>query len=545
MSAVVTWLTLVALTGGGVQNAQAPATGTARIEGIVVRGDTDQPLSGALVRLVRWDGGQGRQFSPVRSGEDGRFVFEHLPEGSYALSFSAEGFVGLDLGQRRPQEAARRVVLAEGAAVTNVRMTLPRTSAIEGWVVDEFGDPVPGVAVQAARVQYAAGKHRLTPSGPSTLTTDDLGRFRIFNLPPGEYYLMALAGPFGAVPPVGGFAVTYYPGTSVPMDAQAIPVDVGRDVTGVSFQLTPAPTWSVSGAVVDEQGASVQAEVMLLPTSGGDVRALIMSRLPGSPDGRFEFRNVPAGAYVVQAYGRPVGGGNLALSPFGATPIMVEGPLDSVRVQISTGSILRGRIVFDGDGPRPTPDRVSVFPAPVNFMTGPVGGGPPRSVVAPDWTFETSNMTGSRVVRVNVGLAGWVLARVTRDGVDISDNPIHFDGSDVGGIEVTLTNRTGAVRGTVTEANAPVSEASVLVFAEDPARREFPSRYLASVRPGVDGAFTVQGLLPGEYLVLAVPPVVGGDWQDPAVLAAWEGLATRVSVGAGGAATVALRLHRR
>lgn len=529
-----------------VQSAQvpAPSADTGRIAGVVTRGDTGQPLEGAMLRLVRWDGGLGRQFPPVRSDAEGRFVVEKLPAGDYALMFSAEGFVSLEYGQRRPQEPPRRIPLSEGQHLANVQMTLPRTVAIEGRLFDEFGDPAPGMTVQIARVQYAAGKHRLMPAGTG-IPTDDLGRFRIFNLPPGEYYLVALSGPFAGADGAAGFALTYFPGTSNPQDAQAVTVGVGEDVTGVSFSLTSAPMSTITGVTTDAAGTPMQSELMLLPTSGGDVRAIIMSRIQTTPAGSFQFRNVAAGAYVLQAYGRPVGGGNLARSPFGATQVTVDGDLRDVVVKIATGATLRGRIVLDGDGPHPAPDRVHVFPAPVNFATGPVGGGPPDSVTNADWTFETKNMNGTRVVRANVGAAGWVLKQVTRDGVDITDRPIEFSGDDVNGIEVTLTNRVATVTGTVTDGNAPVSESSVLLFAEDPAKWVFPSRHLATVRPDAKGAFRVTGLPPGDYLAIAVPPVVGADWQDPAILSAYQGLATKVSVTEGSTATTALRLVRR
>ncbi len=548
VSGLSTFGLIALLMFGGVQGQQAPgaAADTGRIAGVVTRGDTGQPLEGALLRLVRWDGGLGRQFPPVRSDAEGRFVMEKLPAGEYAISFSAEGFVGLEYGQRRPQEPPRRIRLAEGQHVANIEMTLPRTVAIEGQVVDEFGDPAPGITIQIARVQFAAGKHRLMPAPGQTGTpTDDLGRFRIFNLPPGDYYLAALSGPFAGPEAAAGFALTYFPGTPNPQDAQAVTVGVGQDVTGVTLQMSPAPMSTITGVTTDDQGKPMQSELMLVPTSGGDVRAMIMSRIPTAPDGSFSFRNVAAGTYALQAFGRPVGGGNLGRAPFGATQVTVDGDLRDVVVKIAAGATLRGRIILEGDGPLPAPDRVRVFPAPVNFATGPVGGGPPDSVTMADWTFETKNMTGTRVVRANVGAAGWTLKRVTRDGVDITDRPIEFTGEDVNGIEVTLTNRVATVTGTVTDGNAPASEASVLIFAEDPANWVFPSRHLFSARPDAKGAFTAAGLPPGDYLAIAVPPVTGADWQDPATLAVYQGLATKVTVGEGGTATTALRLVRR
>ncbi len=537
-------LVLVAL----VQSPQPPAppTGTGKISGIVTRGDSKQPLDGAMVRVVRWEGGLGRQFPPSQSQADGRFVFENLPAGEYAVTFSATGFVTLEWGQVRPQEPPRRVDLAEGQHATNVNMTLPRTGAIEGRVLDEFGDPAPGLTVQAARVQYAAGKHRLMPiASTQNVPTDDLGQFRLFNLPPGDYYLVALSGPFAGPDGAAGFALTYFPGTAVPMDAQVVTVDVGQDITGVTMQMSPARTATISGVTTDENGTPIQASVMLIPTSGGDVRAAIMARGESDPAGRFVFRNVASGTYAIQGFGRPVGGGNLGRAPFGALQVTVDGDLSNLAVKIAPGATLRGRVVFEGPAPQPAPDRVRVVPAPINFATGPLGGGPPDTVTNADWTFETRNMTGTRVISVTAGAVGWRLKSVVRGSKDITDHPVDFGEGDVNDVEITMTSLHATVTGSVTDAGEPIGECLVVIFADDLAKWTFPSRFISAVRPNATGVFTASGLPSGDYLVIAVPLLAGQEWQDPAVLERYRAHATKVSVFEGGSATASLQLVRR
>lgn len=542
---VVSALALVIVTL--VQSPQPPApTGTGRISGIVTRGDSKQPLDGALVRVVRWEGGLGRQFPPSQTKADGRFTFENLPAGVYAVTFSAPGFVTLEWGQSRPQETPRRVELSEGQQAANVDMMLPRTGAIEGRLLDEFGDPAPGMTVQATRVQFAAGKHRLMPVATTqNVPTDDLGQFRLFNLPPGDYYLVALSGPFAGPDGAAGFALTYFPGTAVPMEAQAVTVDVGQDVTGVTMQMTPAPTSTISGVTTDEQGRPIQATVMLVPTSGGDVRAAIMARGVTDPGGRFVFRNVASGTYAIQGFGRPEGGGNLARAPFGALQVTVEGDLANLAVKVTPGATLRGRIVFEGPAPLPVPDRVRVIPSPVNFATGPVGGGPPDTVTNTDWTFETKNMTGTRVISATAGAAGWRVKRVTRGGKDITDQPVNFGEGDVNDVEITMTSVHATVTGTVTDAGQPVTECLVVIFADDPAKWTFPSRFLTAVRPNAQGVFTASGLPSADYLAIAVPLLAGQDWQDPAVLERFRSRATRVTAFEGTSTTATLQLVRR
>ena len=119
---------------------------------------------------------------PKRARADalGKFELTDLPAGSYRLTASAEGFVSLQYGQARPPEPFRPIDLKDGEQFNKADFALPKTSAVEGRLVDEFGDPAPNVEVQVARVQYVAGKSRLLPASTprATRPTDDQGNFR-------------------------------------------------------------------------------------------------------------------------------------------------------------------------------------------------------------------------------------------------------------------------------------------------------------------------------------------------------------------------------
>jgi hypothetical protein len=271
-----------------------------------------------------------------------------------------------------------------------------------------------------------------------------------------------------------------------------------------------------------------------------------MARLQTAPDGTFVIRNVAAGSYALHGFGRQVGNqATLSAAAFGALQITVEGDMPNLALKIAPGVTMRGRIVLEGSATPPVPARVRVAPRPINFATGPMGGGPAESVTSEDWTFETKNLVGTRVIAANVGAPGWMLKRVTRDGKDITDQPIDFGQGDVNGIEITLTSNVASVSGTVTEANRPVSECVVLLFAEDATKWTFPSRHMTAARPDAKGAFTASGLPAGNYLAVAIPLVQGEEWQNPLTLEQYRGLATSVTLFEGGKASVALRLIRR
>lgn len=525
-----------------------PVKNTGRISGQVSDGVSGKAIAGASVRLVRWAGGMGSQ-SYGRTDADGRFTFPDLPPGSYQVNVTADRYVGLEFGQRAQNEPGRRIELGDGMQFDKADVALARTSAVEGRLMDEFGEPVPGVTVQIARVVVAAGKRRLAPISGGAIATrpsDDLGQFRVFNLPPGDYYVLALSGPFAGADDPSGFAPTYYPGTRVATQARAIHLDSGSEVRDLSFVLATSPMAAISGSIVDASAQPVPgANLMLFQTTGGDVRALIMARMTADADGSFLFRNVAPGSYVIQAFGRPQGGGNLARAPFGSLALDVpdDGRSDLV-VQIG-GATARGHISFEGSAAPPRPGVVAVYPPSADFITAPVGGGPPQTVTRDDWTFEVNNMSGRRYIRVNVGAPGWVLKRVTLNGRDITDEPVDFRKGDIDGLEVTLTNTAATVTGTVTDGAAPATGYGVLVFSDDQAKWTFPSRFIAAGGPNQQGVFRVTGLPPGSYRVIALPANEVADAQEPETLARLIPLSAGVVVGEGETQTVALKLVKR
>ena len=68
---------------------------------------------------------------------------------------------------------------------------MPRGSVIAGRIVDEFGDAIPDVSVTAMRQTWQNGRRRLVPASGRVAQTNDLGQFRIYGLPPGDYYVSA------------------------------------------------------------------------------------------------------------------------------------------------------------------------------------------------------------------------------------------------------------------------------------------------------------------------------------------------------------------
>jgi hypothetical protein len=90
-------------------------------------------------------------------------------------------------------------------------------------------------------------------------TTDDLGRFRLYGLPAGEFYVSAnytvpTLGPDpaqAAEQPRYGFAPTFYPSAAAIEGARRVRVSVGQETGGIDLTLVRAKPGPVSGRVTD------------------------------------------------------------------------------------------------------------------------------------------------------------------------------------------------------------------------------------------------------------------------------------------------------
>jgi hypothetical protein len=547
---VVIALLAAAMSGVSAQSGQNPPVGTsaptARISGQIIDAASGQPIEHALLRLVSFE--VMRVARSAGTDAEGRFTFGDLVPGRYQLTASARGYLALQFGQRVVSEPGRPIDLAERQHFARANFALARPGSIEGVLRDEFGDPAPGIAVRVSHPAFVAGIRRLMPlSGAAPgATTDDRGRFRIENLQPGSYYVIALAGVFADPDATGGFAPTFYPGTPQAGSAARVPVGPGQEVTGVDFPLVPVPTVSVSGRFVDGQGQPVpRADYAFMAHDSTGASGVALVRGVADADGRFALLSVPSGRYTIQAFGRPEGGGNLGKAPFGWLTIAVgDRELTDLEVRILPGTKARGRIVREGDLSVPlTPREVRVLPQPVEFESSPIAGGPPNSEVFDDWTFEVGNMSGIRRVRASIASPAWTVRRITWRGQDVTDRPLDFRTGDVDDLEIVITTDVSVLTGTVKDRNGElVDDCSIAIFAVDPRRWPYPTRYVTFARPNQAGAFRVTGLPAESYVVVALHSVESGQHEDPEFLERIRPLGTIVTIVDGQTQSIDLRL---
>ncbi len=161
---------------------QAAAPG-ATITGKVIADHSGAPVASADVHFYRT--GSTGLAADLETDVDGKFSAAELDPGEYRLEISKPNHLGATV---------RLVVIGTESSPPTVLARLIRSGAILGQVKDAQGKPIVGAHVMAMARPKAG-----TPLQPDVATgriaiVDARGQYRLYNLPPGEYAVVASYG---------------------------------------------------------------------------------------------------------------------------------------------------------------------------------------------------------------------------------------------------------------------------------------------------------------------------------------------------------------
>ncbi len=552
------------------QRPESQPTGSARITGRVLARDNGAPVRRARVRLSG-SPAETRTAGPkpayvqreVETDDNGAFDFASLPGGSYYISVPrTNGFL--------EPPRAKQATVGEGRAF-EVAIRLERTGAIVGRIADRNGEGLLNVEVQAIRRNDFRGHVTLMPVSVSRALTNDLGQFRLFNLTPGEYFVIAT--PMHVRPPVHGrrdlpttrrfgFVTTYYPGTQALSDARHIVVRSGKDSAKVNFSLASGPLARVAIDAVDSRGLTLGREASATLNNRRDTYfSSSMRQTSRQDDGQLVFSDVPSGDYYLIV--------STSYRQEEAAYVNVKVDADvTLKVQTNSGARVSGRFVLQGP-PRDT-NSARHFPNAVVTATRPPDKYGPsyakEPVAHPQETdrFELTGLRGPMVLHATMN--GALLVSISRaGGEDFAGKPLDFTGTEIiDDLLVLFTNEKADVEVTLTGLREPEDPETVLVmlFSEDPARWRSGSVQYTAIqattempllpgaaggavrRPGRAFTFLLGSVVPGRYLIAAVPNPEVMNPTDRAILERLRSIAVPVTLVAGETPKVEVRVSR-
>jgi carboxypeptidase family protein len=591
----------LAVVSGGAQVRRQPSpTGRGLIVGQVIDAVTGRPLRDAIVTITsasQVTRDESLAATRILTTADGYFVFRDLARGNFTVRAAKQGYTDGVAGRRRPGGPSQPIALADGERVGDVAVRMWRPGALAGTVVDEAGEALVNIRVRAFRRTVGAGRPQFI--GAATATTNDRGEYRLGGLVPGEYIVLvparqvvvahALAREVQAgrlhpprdlgaalspeakavqvedslialdgspLPPPRSAERLFYPPTFHP---SALTIDLtvpltisaGEERGGIDLQLQPVPTLRVSGLVVGPDGAAAGIPVRLWPKALDDF-ALEQDATTTTADGNgaFSFPAVPSGHYslrVSSVQADPEG----RISPlqpgrWADVPIAVgKEDLDAVVLTLNDALRIRGHIELENT--RQTASSVRL--GPVQMLVQSAGGSPALATAPPstpsDGDFTIGGLSPGRYfVRPAGSPAGWTLKTVMYNGRDISEAPLEVQ-ENVDGVVVTFTEKSTLLRGVVRLPQGQADAGAIVIaFPTDvaawpdfgPSPRRVRSAWTSKV-----GEYSIGGLPPGEYHLVALPDDKASEWRDPVSLRALARVATQVAIRDGEQKTQDLR----
>lgn len=541
------------------QRPAGPATSS--VKGVVVKLGTTEPVANAVVELV--NDNRSSQPMAAATGTDGRFEFRNLEPGTYQLTASRSGYLSTAFGQRGPSGSGRNLTIEAGVNVDDIRLLMTATGAVSGRVFDNTGEPLANVPVHALQYSYADGQRTLNLVKVDD--TNDLGEFRLFWLPPGQYILSAQprdprpgdaflttsdgGGPrtMFSIDPSGmvrrgnetgspmqklgeAYVPASYPGT--------VEVGPAAEVRGIDFRLARVVTRRIRGTVVDSTTGQPnnQGNVQLVPR--GDSNGAATATGGAGDDGKFEIAGVLPGSYFLVAYVRGGSPDDIKVMA-GRTSVEVGGAdLENLIVTLRPSVDIIGSVTVEGRGSLP-PDAHPVF-----MLEG------RRDAMAPALTqvygsfnnettqleFNTVTEGDFRITTDNLPL-GMYVKSIQFGPADALNGGLHIDSQTKDRIQVVLGTNAGTLEGVVLDKlRNPIVGATVALIP-DPARRQRADLYQNATSDDA-GKFQLKGIPPGDYSLLAWEDIKNGLWRDPEFLRRHEASGKPLRIPENGRETV-------
>ena len=531
---------LLGLSIGAASLGQSPAVkpeSRATVEGIVVKEPGGEPVKKALIELIAENQTEGGDYTAT-TGPDGAFHIDGVLPGRYRLFAERTGF--LEESKHRGRSEGRVLTLTAGQELKDVQIRFEAAAVVRGRITDEDGDPMADAQVAILRQTYVSGHSKWQQVGSER--SNDLGEFRVANLPSGNYYVSVSPPPdFKSLIAAGGagadtkesadkpattYQTTYYPGTPDRSQAASIQLRPG-DEFPVNFSLTPTPSLSIRGAVVNLPPHS-SASIMLQSRDFG----LVFNGAEVHKDGTFVIRDVSPGSYTILA---TVDNSPVPLTARQALQI-ASSSVDGVRLAPQPGAMIRGRVRFDGRG---RIDAEKIFLAlqstdhnEDSAAMSMVDAFSNLAHLSPDGSFEWKDVPAGNyyVQLVGQGDVGQDLF-VKSIGGRSDDSALSVNGGTMM-LDVAISTSGAVIDGIATNAKGEPFPNAIVVAVPEERLRVRMDRYRKSMSDQT-GHFTLNGLPPGTYTLFAWESIDGEAYYSPEFLAAFEGQGTGMRVAEG------------
>jgi len=519
---------------------------TAAARGLPIQAPGIQNLVTRSVGIQNWP--------TTVTDSSGRFTFRDVKPGRYTVRAVREGFFGKPVNGTYPPTSWVDTVVGEKEN-KQTSLSLIQGAIIGGRVFEASGAPLSNAQVQVFSVAYQTGFALLQPAiVGAAKTTDDRGEYRLFWIPPGDYYLGAAPAARAAGPgsPFQQGMRTYYPSVSSMNDAIPLTIRGGEDLRGMDITMRPPALFKIAGTVTNNipappnpNGDGVSPVTVFFHLANRDLELPADATIANNAgnislalsSGPFEIANVPPGSYEVLARvaDANAGTGLGAFSWGQATVDVNDRDVRNVAIAVNPPAVLKG-VVRSAAG--------ATLPPNLRVPLTPIGGSARvalytlvstrAAAVDANGAFAVSSVPPGRfrIATVSGLPPDYFIADVRQNAMSVFDTGFDIGSRSPDPVEIIISNGAGVVDGTVMD--GPTKTLAGAVVALVPDSKRFENRALfANTVSDANGKFVLRGVAPGDYRIFAWESTPPNAYQNGNFVRKYDDKARVVHVGQG------------
>ena len=549
MTALLFTLTLLSAL---VQANSEPQTAFYRISGVVVDALGNVPVARAQVSIFR----DNEQTSMV-AGNDGRFMFEGLAAGKYSLRAAATGYLDEAYNQHGAFSVA--IVTGEGQDTEHLIFRLHPQAVISGRVTDEHGEPVRSAQVALFASDLMRGSHAKFMRAQTQ--TNDLGEYRFAHLAPDKYYLAVQALPWyaqsrlsarmgqdpgslgngGPSLSVSGpgvdsdpildvvYPITFYPGVTDERSSAGLVLRAGeKEEANITLEAVAATHLRLTGLNSDAATSfGVGASQRVFGTFSFGLNEVFGQVAPGE----YELAGLPPGELtLIVTTNKANEWTSRSIEVDSRSPGTMDGAALSATAKVAGRVFLPGAKAARGGS-------LSLMSTSATTLPG------VTTRLEEDGTFSFSSMQpGTYRIQVNLPPGDYYVQKVVAKEAKTSGREIVIAGGNEVDLTVTLGQGQGQVTGVVQLEGKPAAGVLVLLVPESGQEMEEDSRMDES---DSDGTFSLGGILPGDYVLLAIKDGWDLEWSNSDVLRPYLSAGQKMSIAANQSVKVTVSAQER
>jgi hypothetical protein len=465
----------------------------------------------------------GNQVS-VLTDANGDFSFPDLAPGQYTLRVQREGYFGPVANGTASAIQTKSITLVSGKS-EQADFSLVKGGVISGRVRNPSGNAQTNNYVAVARVGYASNGREIWLTAGSAFS-DDQGGFRLYWLPPGDYYVGVSPRPSGTADSIQNqWANTFYPGVIDTSKAVRLHLKEGEELTDINMtlQLSPVGEFTVSGKILNLPviGAGPGGSALARPTlelMPHDLTPLdnpplthttIVVATTVDPSGNFTIQHVHPGVYDLYAYALETSGTTRVIRS-GSTTIQVAGDQTGLSLPLSVGAPLNGKVVVSDSTQTPL-NAIRVEFQPTERMPPAIAGRISITRVDREGSFTAASVPqGHYTISVSVPASAYV-ADIRYGGESVFDDGIEIQAGPKP-LEVIVNGSGLTIQGSVHSADGASASNATVVLVPPESRRKNAALY-KTAKTDAQGRFVISGVAPGPYTAFA--------WDSNVVIGAW------------------------